>query len=163
MRRILMSAMLAGALVVTPALAQEVNAQALENIKAMLEKHDKALNQQDLKALMETFAVDPKIVVMGTGPGEIWVGQAAIEDAYKHFFADFEAGSMTTNCPWKMGDINGDLAWLMAACEVSDKPKEGAVRQYLLNISAVLQQQENNWRFRTMHFSSLISGSGPGQ
>jgi len=163
MLRILMSALLAGGLAMTPALAKEVNAQALENIKAMLEKHDRALNQQDLKALMETFAADPEIVLMGTGPGELWVGQPAIEDAYKHFFADFDAGSMTTNCPWKMGDMNGNLAWLAAVCEVSDKQQGREARQYLLNVSAVLQKQEDNWRFRTMHFSSLIAGPGPGQ
>src|SRR3954470_10157481 len=50
----------------------------VEDVKAMLAKHDKALNDKNLDAVMSTFSTDPNTVVLGTGEGERFVGQQAI-------------------------------------------------------------------------------------
>jgi ketosteroid isomerase-like protein len=141
----------------TSSLAQEADTKAVVEIKGMLEKHDKAFNEQNLAAIMETFAPGPKTVVLGTGPGERWVGKEEIDAAYKEMFKDFDPGSMTATCTWKVGDVMGNLAWLMAMCQLTDYLKN-VKREYGLNISAVLEKMDGKWYFRAMHFSNLTGG-----
>jgi ketosteroid isomerase-like protein len=141
----------------TPCLAAETDSDAVAEIQAMLQKHDNALNEQNLDAVLETYAADPKVVLMGTGPDEIRVGREEIGEAYKHFFEDFEAGSLSVDCPWKMGDAKGEMAWLTAVCQLKDS-LEGKEREYFINISASLEKQDGAWRFSTMHMSNLTGG-----
>jgi uncharacterized protein (TIGR02246 family) len=139
-----------------PALAQEDDKVRTE-VQGVLQQHDQALNEQNLDAVMATYASDPKIVLMGTGPGEFWVGKQEIADTYKHFFEDFKKGSLKHECPWKLGGYQGDVAWLTASCQMrdirQDKPNE-----YVANISAVMRKQDGAWRFQTLHFSNLTGG-----
>jgi len=140
----------------TPCLAQEANPQVAE-IRSVLQKHDAALAAHNMDALMATFASGPNTVLMGTGPGEFWVGKEAIIATYQQLFADYDPGSLTTECPWHTGDVQGNMAWLMGSCVFADSLK-GKKRQYLLNISLVLEKQEGQWRIRTFHFSNLTGG-----
>ncbi|HYQ92853.1 MAG TPA: nuclear transport factor 2 family protein, partial [Candidatus Competibacteraceae bacterium] len=71
---------------------QATESKEMEAIKKTLQEHDEALNKQDLAALMDTYAANANILLMGTGPGEVWVGKQNIEETYKHFFKDFKAG-----------------------------------------------------------------------
>ena len=90
-------------------------------IKEAIQKHDEALNKQDLAALMDTYASNADIVLMGTGPGEVWVGKQNIEDTYKHFFKDFKAGSLKHDCPWSMSDQKDNVAWFAASCQMRSR------------------------------------------
>lgn len=147
---------LAASLLTLPLLASTAAETEKSAIFELLERHDQALNQQDLDAIIATFSDEP--VVMGTGPGEVWVGKEELIDAYKHFFADFDKGSLERACTWRKGDIVGDAAWLMAECGYSDS-KAGEKREYVLNVSGVLvKQDEGDWRIQTMHFSNLVGG-----
>ena len=103
---------------------------------------------------MDIYASEGEIVLVGTGPGERYVGKDEITDAYKHFFADFDAGSMQVQCDWRTGDIKGDLAWLMSMCHVTDALKD-AKREYGLNVSSVFEKEGEGWRVRAMHYSNL--------
>ncbi len=123
-------------------------------IIALLDKHDQAVNDKDLDALMALYAPGDTTVLMGTGPGERWVGKDEISDAYKHFFQDYDKGSHTRDCFWKTGASKGDVAWLSAICKMSDS-KKGKKREYGLNVSAVLERQDGTWLIRSMHFSNL--------
>jgi hypothetical protein len=49
--------------------AGKADPMVVEEVKEMLAKHDKALNDQNLDAVMATFSKDPKTVVLGTGQG----------------------------------------------------------------------------------------------
>lgn len=137
-----------------------VDAQVKEDIKVTLKKHDEAMSKKDLKGVMALYAVSPDVVLMGTGPGEFWVGKEAIEDAYQHFFQDYEAGSLSHECPFLSGGHEGNVAWLAASCQMTDTSK-GGKREYVLNVSAVLTKQGESWQFRTMHFSNLTGGGEP--
>jgi len=145
----------------TPGFAKEgetgVDAKVKEDVKATLKKHDEAMNKKDLKGVMALYAASPDVVLMGTGPGEFWVGKDAIEDAYKHFFEDFEADSLSHECPFFSWGEDGSVAWLIASCQMTDARK-GGKREYVLNVSAVLTKQKGEWQFRTMHFSNLTGG-----
>jgi ketosteroid isomerase-like protein len=140
-----------------PGVAAGADEKTVAEIRDMLDRHDKALNEQDISGLMATFAEGDKTTLMGTGPGELWVGKKEIQDAYAHFFEDFDKGTLAVDCGWKMGDAQGNMGWLMAICKVTDSLKDKK-REYGLNISAVLEKAEGQWCFRTMHFSNLTGG-----
>jgi ketosteroid isomerase-like protein len=145
----------AGALLATcvPALAAEEPASGLRGV---FEAHEKAFNHHDMEGVMKLYAPGDQTVMLGTGPGERWIGSGQIEDAYRHFFADFDPGTLQRSCPWMLSDVSGDVGWLSAACEYRDSLK-GAHRAYALNISVVLQKMDGAWKLRTLHFSNLTA------
>lgn len=133
---------------------QDQSDKDVAEIKAMIAKHDQAVNEKDMNAVMALFAPGDMTVVMGTGPGEKWAGQAEIKDAYVHFFGDFDKGTLAHECFWKAGEANGDMAWAAAMCKMTDSMK-GKKREYGLNVSAAFVRQDGKWLFRLMHFSNL--------
>jgi len=146
--------------VVLPCLALAQDKAATDNVDAalieMVQKHDKALNDQDLNTIMSTYAPDEAIVMMGTGPGEAWAGKEEIADAYNHFFMDYNAGTLTTECTWHKAEQRGNVAWLMTMCNFTDYLKN-VERKYALNISIVFEQIDGQWYIRTFHFSNLTN------
>lgn len=132
-----------------------------EELKAVLNQHDEAINTQDIKALMTFYADDPGVVLMGTGSGEFWKGKAAIEDFYKQFFQDFKAGTLKHECPEASSGRDGNVGWLIASCNMQDATPDGQTREYLLNVSGVLKQEKSGWKFQTLHFSNLTGGDMP--
>ena len=141
----------------TPAPAAAANAPAdprvVEEIKVVLDKHDKALGEKNLDAVLETFAPAPNTVVLGTGPAERWVGAQEIRAAYTEIFKDYDPGSMEVDCEWKSGNSAGTMAWLAATCVAKDSLK-GKAREYPLNVSAAMVRQDGRWRFTMLHMSN---------
>jgi len=144
----------------TPAAAADP--KVVEEIKAVLDKHDKALGEKNLDALMETFAPTPNTVVLGTGPGERWVGTQEVRAAYTEMFKDYDPGSMTVGCEWKTGNSDGSIAWLAATCVAKDSLK-GKAREYPLNVSAAMAKQDGRWRFTMLHMSNPTAPPPPAQ
>ena len=136
---------------------QATESKEMDAVKQAMQKHDEALNKQDLAALMDTYASNANIVLMGTGPGEIWVGKQNIEETYKHFFKDFKAGSLKHDCLWSLGNQQDNVAWFSASCQMQDVGKKGK-RSYVLNLSAMLIKEQAGWKFQMMHFSNLTAG-----
>jgi ketosteroid isomerase-like protein len=136
--------------------------KVVEDVKGMLAKHDKALNDKDLDAVMATFAVDPRTVVLGTGQGERFVGTDAIKQAYTEIFKDYDKGTLETSCDWKTGgaDDSGKMAWLAATCQAKDSMK-GVKREYVLNVSAAVVKQDSGWRFILLHMSNTPAAGPP--
>jgi uncharacterized protein (TIGR02246 family) len=134
----------------------------VEEVKELLAKHDKALNDKDLEAVMGTFSTDPKTVVLGTGQGERFVGSEAIKEAYTEIFKDYDKGTLVATCDWKTGgaDDAGKMAWLAATCQAKDSMK-GAPREYVLNVSAAVVKQDNGWRFMMLHMSNATAAGPP--
>jgi len=127
----------------------------IEEVKTMLAKHDKALNDKNIEAVMLTFSTNPNTVVLGTGDGERFVGRQAIKEAYTEIFKDYEPGTLISNCDWKTGetDATGTYAWLAATCKLQDAMKDRK-RDYVLNVSAALEKQGADWRFVMLHMSN---------
>ena len=132
-----------------------------EEVKAVLNQHDEAMDKQDLKALLALYADDPTIAMMGTGPGEFWKGKAEVKTAYQEFLKDFKAGSLKHACSDTSGGHQGDVAWLVASCNMEDTALDGQKREYVLNVSAVLKKEKDGWKFQTLHFSNLTGGDAP--
>jgi ketosteroid isomerase-like protein len=142
--------------------AGKVDPKVVEEVKEMLAKHDKAINDQNLDAVMATFSNDPKTVVLGTGQGERFVGTDAIRQAYMEIFKDYDKGTLETNCDWKTGDADdaGKMAWLAATCQAKDA-KAGVKREYVLNVSAAVVKQDGGWRFTMLHMSNQTTNAPP--
>lgn len=137
--------------------------QVVEAVKAVLQKHDKALNDKNLDALLATFSsTDPKSVVLGTGEGERYVGQQAIREAYTEILKDYDPGTLNTDCEWKTGGVDpaGTIAWVAATCKAQDSLKN-AKRDYVLNVSGALRKEGNDWRFVMLHMSNATNATPP--
>lgn len=160
--RVLMALALASGVVAGTAQAevgQPTDEALKEKVKAVWQDQHKALDAHDIAGVMATFAETDDIMLMGTGPGEHWVGRAEIKDAYTHFMENFDPHTQEVKCGEGAGTSQGNVAWLTGVCDFTDKKGEES-RQYILNISAVLVEQGDAWRFHTMHFSHLTGGDG---
>lgn len=126
----------------------------VEEVKTVLQKHDQALRDQNIDALMATFAIDPRTVVLGTGKGERYVGLQSIKEEYTERFKNYDPNTLVTNCDWKTGgvDFAGTTAWVAATCPANDSLKN-VKREYLLNVSAALRRDEHDWHFIMLHVS----------
>lgn len=130
-----------------------------EKVRALWQAQHQALDAHDIAGVMDTFADTDDIMLMGTGPGEHWVGREEIRDAYAHFMEGFDPHTKKITCGEGAGTSRGSVVWLTGVCDFTDK-KGDEPRHFILNISAVLVEQGDAWRFHTMHFSHLMGGDG---
>ena len=145
-----------------PSAASAPDPRAVEEIRAVLEKHDQSLGEKNLEGVLATFAPAPNTVVLGTGPGERWVGAQEIRAAYTEMFKDYDPGTLKVNCDWKTGNSDGATAWLAATCLAKDSLK-GQAREYPLNVSAAMVKLDGKWRFTMLHMSNPTSPPPPAQ
>ncbi|MBO0720247.1 MAG: nuclear transport factor 2 family protein [Blastocatellia bacterium] len=126
----------------------------------MIHKHDDAMNRHDLDGVLELYSPDPRTVMMGTGPGEKFQGQAEIRNAYSQMFKDYDKGTLNHSCYWKDGGSSGNVVWGAAMCKFSDS-KDGKNRDYELNVTAVAEKQGGKWQFVMLHYSNLVGSGAP--
>ena len=129
----------------------------VEKIRALLKAHDEAMTNHDLKGVMACLT--EKAAIMGTGPGEIWVGPEEIKVAYEHFFEGFDKGQQDFQYQFKIGGVGTDMGWLMASGNVTGK-KGGEAVAFPLNISLTVVKGAGDWRIAAMHFSTLTGEAG---
>lgn len=126
----------------------------MDGAKAVIAQHNKALNAQDLKGVMTLYASDPNTFLMGTGPGETYVGDEAIGGAYDQVFNRFEANTLSFNYDWICTGSLGNLAWFAVTTTM-----EGTVnkekRERAFNMSGTLLKEKGTYRILSMHFSRL--------
>ncbi len=141
---------------------EAVNEAVKGAVKALWQDQHKAFDAHNVDGVLTTYADSDDIMLMGTGPGEHWVGKDEVKDAYTHFMEQFDAHTMEVQCGEGAGSSQGDVVWLTGVCNFSDKKADQA-RQYVINLSAVLVKQGDAWRFHTMHFSHLTGGGAAEQ
>ena len=124
----------------------------LEAIRALLKAHDDAMTNHDLKGVMATLS--EKAAIMGTGPGEMWVGPEEIKDAYEHFFQSYDKGQQEFEYKFKHGGLGADMGWLMASGNVKAK-KDGKAVTFPLNVSLTVSKAGDQWKIASRHFSTL--------
>lgn len=129
----------------------------VDDVRALLADHDKALNEKNLDALMATFSSNPNTVVLGTGSEERWVGAQEIRGAYTEIFKDYDPNTVQATCDWKTGgaDDAGTMAWMAAICACKDS-FQGKVREYKLNVTATVEKEDGKWRFVSLHMSNAF-------
>lgn len=138
-----------------PKMAQAAEADgSVEALKALLEAHNKAFTAQDMAGVLATLS--PEVTIMGTAPGELWIGHDEAEDAYVHFFGDFDPGQQSFESLWHQGNVGPKGAWLMSVSKVT-MVKESKKTEFGLNMSLVCENADGRWRIRAMHFSNLAA------
>lgn len=136
--------------------SKEANPE-VEKIRALLKAHDEAMTSHDLKGVMACFTEKPAI--MGTGPGETWVGPDEIKVAYEHFFEGFDKGEQNFEYQFKIGNVTADMGWLMASGNITGK-KDGKDFAFPVNVSLTVVKNGGNWQIAAMHFSTLTGAGG---
>ena len=160
-RKAVLAAALGAIAFATPALAQVRKAgpeAEVDALQALLDAHDRAFTAHDMKSVLALFA--PNATVLGTGPGEIWSGSAELQQAYEHFFADFDAGKQQVELLWHDGHVLGEMAWLMSVTKVT-MTKGTAASEVGINLSVVFERSAGSWLIRAMHFSNLMGFAPP--
>jgi uncharacterized protein (TIGR02246 family) len=139
--------------------AEEAGEQNPEvaKIRALLKSHDEAMTNHDLDGVMKCLT--EKAALMGTGPGEFWVGPEEIKIAYEHFFETFDKGAQHFQYQFNIGGVGTDMGWLMASGNVTAK-KDGKEFTFPLNISLTVAKKSEEWRIAAMHFSTLTGDMG---
>ncbi len=139
----------------TPAMvrAQDPDPKTVAEIKEVVDRHDKALSEKNLDALMETFVAGPHTVVLGTGPGERWVGPDEIRAAYTEIFKNYDAGTLQVTTTWKTGAAEGNVAWIAAQAQCVEYLKNEK-REYGLNVTATLVKRGAKWQIVSLHMSN---------
>ncbi len=157
MKRKLVLVLLVSFMAVSPCFGGDIEAE----VKALLEKHDKAFSEQNLPGVMEVYSSDADIVLMGTGPGELYKGREGIEGAYSQFFKNFAPGTLTHDYYWMKAGSLDDAAWFMAMSQSSANAGD-AKKDFGINLSGALRKENGTWRIVTMHFSALMEGKEAG-
>jgi hypothetical protein len=103
---------------------------------------------------MSIYSSDPSTVLMGTGPGEAYVGEEGLSGAYNQIFNRFKADSLSFKYDWVATGSKGDIAWFAVTTTmlgaVNNEQKERT-----FNMSGLLQKEKGKWRIVSMHFSRL--------
>ena len=130
---------------------------AADEIRTLLQQHDKALGEKNIDNLLATFSTEPTTVVLGTGSEEKWVGPTEIKAAYTEMFKDYDPGTLQCTCDWHTGgaDEGKTMAWMAATCPCKDS-LGGKSREYKLNVTATVQKQNGQWRFVSLHMSNAF-------
>ena len=131
----------------------------LEQIRALLRAHDEAFTNHDLNGIMACLT--EKTAIMGTGPGETWLGPDEIKVAYEHFFENFDKGEQKFEYQFRIGEVTPEMGWLMTAGNVNGK-KDGKEFAFPLNLSLTVAKKDGKWLIAAMHFSTLTGGATPG-
>lgn len=157
MKKSLLIVLLLSLALVPPCLAKgskEGGAKIMTEIQAVIEQHNKALNAQDIKGLMTSYSSDPNNILIGTGPGESYLGDEAIGGAYNQIFSKFEANALSFKYDWIAAGNKGNVAWFAVTTTmentIGQEKKERA-----FNMTGTLQKENGKWRILCMHFSRL--------
>lgn len=139
----------------TPSLvrAQGPDPKTVAEIKEVIDRHDKALAEKNMDALMETFAAGPNTVVLGTGPGERWVGAEEIRGAYTEIFKNYDAGTLQITNTWRSGASEGNVAWIAGQAHCVEYLKNEK-REYGLNVTATFVKRDAKWQIVSLHMSN---------
>ncbi len=154
LKRGLLLALLSCFALVSPCLAKQGDAKITAEVKSVIEQHNLALNAQNIKGIMSIYSSDPSTVLMGTGPGEAYVGEEGLSGAYNQIFNRFKADSLSFKYDWVATGSKGDIAWFAVTTTMSgtvnNEQKERA-----FNMSGLLRKDKGKWRIVSMHFSRL--------
>ncbi len=157
-RHLLQSGLLALCAVAGSTQAAQVDPATIDAIWEVWQNQHKALDAHDAAGVLATYADSDDIMLMGTSPGEHYIGKDEIKDAYTHFMGDFDAHTLRSKCGDGQGSTEGNVVWLTAVCQFDDQ-KSGVERRYTVNLSAVLVNHDAAWRFHSLHFSHLMGNS----
>ena len=130
--------------------AAETDSALEQEIKDFVQKYTEAFQAKDLDAIMAMYAEDA--VLLGTGPGERFVGMEEIKGAYIEYFKAFDKEEATLT--WYKAGSHGDVVWASGMSHVNTYMKNQK-REFALNWSLVLVKLDGTWKFAQRHISNI--------
>ena len=145
---------------VSPSFSKQGETRIISEVKTIIAQHNQALGAHDLKGVMTLYSSNPDIFLMGTGPGETYLGEEGIAGAYNQIFSRFKADSLTFKTDCITAGSKGDLAWFAVTTTISGTVNnELKAREF--NLTGLLHKQKGKWRIINMHFSRLNAEEQP--
>ena len=132
--------------------AGQTDAKAEAGIKKLLDSYRAAVGKQDLAAVVKSFADGPDTVVMGTGPGEVYLGKESIENAYRAFFSNYKTEN--SKITWMKSGASGNAAWVLGTSLITQTLEKGK-NEFEMNWSVILEKEGGEWKIVALHFSNL--------
>lgn len=154
LKRSIIFAFIAFFALTSPGLAKQKASGPHSGVQAAIEAHNRALNSHDLKGVMAAYAAGQNIVLMGTGPGEYYVGEDAIGGAYNQFFTKFEPNTLNFKSDVVTFGSRGNVAWFAVSTSIEGSA-QSEKKERSFNISGTLEKVKGKWRIVSMHFSRL--------
>lgn len=130
--------------------AAEQNAAFKKEIVECVQEYRQAFKAKDIDGIMAMYAEDA--VLMGTGPGERFVGQDEIRNAHMEYFKTFDKEESTLTW-YKMGK-NGDVVWISGMTHISSFFKNNK-HEFAINWTSILSKQDGAWKFVQRHISNI--------
>jgi ketosteroid isomerase-like protein len=127
--------------------------QFTTDLKALFDQHNKAFSAQDVDAVMTLYSAEPKTILMGTGEGELYIGQEGIRGAYNSFCAGFEKGTLQISYSGLTAACKGDTGFFMAMTRAEARNQAGETHEFGINWSGVVMREGDAWKLRAVHFS----------
>ncbi len=137
--------------------AGQTDAKAEAGIKKLMDSYRAAVGKQDLAGVMKSYADGPDTVVMGSGPGELYVGKESIENAYRAFFSNYKTEK--SKITWMKSGVNGNAAWVLGTSLITQTQQKGT-NEFEMNWSVVMVKKGGEWKIVALHFSHL---TGPAE
>lgn len=109
-----------------------------------------AYGRQDIDGVMDMFVPSPSTIFIGTGLDEECVGAKKIKDQFTRDFTQSEKLKMEVK--WHQIAAKANTAWLASEVDVHTRIV-GRKMDIFTRITAVLEKDEENWRFAHMHIS----------
>jgi hypothetical protein len=119
----------------------------VEKIRALLKAHDDAMTNHDLDGVMKCLT--KKAAIMGTGPGEVWVGPEEIKVAYEHFFGVSIRATRTSNISLRL------MMWVpIWALMTSGRNGKEGWKGFRVSLEPFDDRgkESDGWRIASMHF-----------
>jgi ketosteroid isomerase-like protein len=127
-----------------------MEAEAVKDVRAAIEKFRDAVQGRDVKALATVVAQEPDIVFYGSQAGDKQVGWPAIKASFEEQFR--ETSSVKSDELGSTIKVNGDMAW--AAYDLRYHEVGGSkAGTFDTRWSCVLRRYKDGWKLVHMHHS----------
>ncbi len=119
-------------------------------VKNALSNFMKCYEKKDVPGIVGLFSNKPGVVFIGTGCDEKCLGLDSLKNQFERDFIQSEKVHVSQK--WETVSISDSSAWLAAEVDFKTKIK-GKTKEFLTRLSAVLEYQDEQWKFVHMHIS----------
>ncbi len=136
------------------------DAQAVAEILETLDRYSATYARHDLDGILELFAPDPDIVLLGTGADEKRIGFDQIRQQFERNFNETEASTITWD--WRHVAVVGSMAWVAADAVIAARVA-GKDMQFPIRMTIVLERRDGAWLWVHRHASVPAAGQAMGK
>ncbi|GBC62077.1 hypothetical protein DENIS_3040 [Desulfonema ishimotonii] len=160
MKRIVMLALTVFLMTAPFCVAEEPSPEVMAELEAFYKSYVDTVQKKDIDAMMKLWAPGPGILLMGTGPGERFLGEEAVREAHLSFFD--ESDKEEIKLTWHKANISGNTAWVANMAYITTYASNKK-NEYALNWTWVLNKTDGKWLLNMQHYSNLYCNGEAGE